>query len=100
MKVIAQQDAKIDAGLDRIREGMGRLRTLAVDIGAQITMQNEMLDSTEAVMDKQTTQLRSLNRRITKYMKETKPMNCFFNLCCIFLIIAIIGFFLFQFNAI
>ncbi|KAG5506973.1 hypothetical protein JKF63_05719 [Porcisia hertigi] len=100
MKTIAVHDAKINAGLDRIKEGVGRLHELALQIGTQITMQNEMLDKTEVAMDKNNQQLRSINRRLTKLMKETKPMNCFLYLCCVFLIIALIGFFLLQFNVI
>lgn len=99
-KVIAQQDAKINAGLDRIKEGVGRLHSIAQDIGAQLDMQNEMLDKTELTVDKQTKQLYSLNRRIGKLIKQQKPMNCFFNMCCVVIIIALVGFFLIQFNVI
>ncbi|KAG5480484.1 hypothetical protein LSCM1_06187 [Leishmania martiniquensis] len=100
MKTIAAQDAKIEAGLNRIKEGVGRLHELAVHIGAQIDMQNDMLDKTEQTIDKKTEQLRSINRRINKFMKETRPMNCFLYVCCVFLIIALVGFFLVQFNVV
>ncbi|EPY34066.1 syntaxin of plants SYP7 [Angomonas deanei] len=92
MRTIAQQDAKIDAGLDRIKEGVGRLHNLAVDIGAQLDMQNQILDNTEKTVDKQTKQLRTINRRLTKIMKDTKPMNCFLYVCLILLVIALVGF--------
>ncbi|CAG9572687.1 putative Qb-SNARE protein [Leishmania major strain Friedlin] len=100
MKMIAAQDAKIDAGLCRIKEGVGRLHDLAVQIGAQIDMQNAMLDETEQVIDKDTAQLRGLNRRLKTFLKETRPMNCFLYVCCVFLIVALTGFFLVQFNVI
>lgn len=100
MKTIAAQDAKINAGLDRLKEGVGRLHEVAVQIGAQLDMQNEMLEKTEQTIDKQTQQLRSINRRLNKFMKDTKPMNCFLYVCCIFLVIALVGFFLVQFNVI
>ncbi|KPI82691.1 hypothetical protein ABL78_8295 [Leptomonas seymouri] len=100
MKVIAAQDAKINAGLDRLKEGVGRLHEVAVQIGAQIDMQNEMLEKTEQTIDKQTQQLRRINYRLNKFMKNTRPMNCFLYLCCVFLIIAIVGFFLVQLNVI
>lgn len=98
MKVIAAQDAKINAGLDRLKEGVGRLKNLATEIGAQIDMQNEMLDNTEKTMDSQNKQLRSINRRLNKFMNGTKPMNCFFNVCFIILIIAVVGFCLVAFG--
>ncbi|CBZ25674.1 conserved hypothetical protein [Leishmania mexicana MHOM/GT/2001/U1103] len=100
MKTIAAQDAKIDAGLHRIKEGVGRLHDLAVQIGAQIDMQNTMLDDAEQAIDKNAEKLRGLNRRLKKFLKETRPMNCFLYVCCVFLIIALIGFFLVQFNVI
>ncbi|EPY20748.1 syntaxin of plants SYP7 [Strigomonas culicis] len=100
MRVIAQQDAKIDAGLNRIKEGVGRLKNLAVDIGAQLDMQNQMLEKTELTVDKQTKQLQTINRRLEKLMKGTKPMNCFMYVCFIVLILALVGFFLVQFNVI
>ncbi|KAG5481130.1 hypothetical protein CUR178_06362 [Leishmania enriettii] len=100
MQTIAAQDAKIDAGLNRIKEGVGRLHELAVHIGSQISMQNEMLDKTEQTIDKKTQQLRGINRRLAKFMKETRPMNCFLYLCCILFIIALLGFFLVQFSVI
>lgn len=100
MKMIADQDAKINAGLDRLKEGVGRLHNLAIEIGAHIDMQNEMLDKTEKTIDKQTQQLRSINRRISKFMKETKPMSCFLYVCCFLLILALVGFFLVQFGVV
>lgn len=100
MKVIAVQDAKINAGLDRLKEGVGRLKNLATEIGAQIDMQNEMLDSTEKTIDSQNKQLRSINRRLTKFMNDTKPMKCFFNVCFIVLILAVVGFGLVAFGVI
>lgn len=100
MKTIALQDAKINAGLDRLKEGVGRLHEVAVQIGAQLDMQNEMLEKTEQTIDKQTQQLKRINRRLNKFLKETRPMNCFLYVCCVFLIIALVGFFLVQFNVI
>lgn len=100
MKTIAVQDAKINAGLDRLKEGVGRLHEVAVQIGAQLDMQNEMLEKTEQTIDKQTQQLKRINRRLNKFLKDTKPMNCFLYVCCVFLIIALVGFFLVQFNVI
>lgn len=100
MKTIAAQDAKIDAGLGRLKEGVGRLHDLAIQIGAQIDMQNEMLEKTEQTIDRQTQQLRTINRRLNKFIKETRPMSCFLYVCCFFLVLALVGFFLVQFNVI
>ncbi|AIN97343.1 Qb-SNARE protein, putative [Leishmania panamensis] len=100
MQTIAAHDAKIEAGLSRLKEGVGRLHDLAIQIGAQIDIQNEMLDKSEQTMDKNTQQLRAVERRLKKFIKETRPMNCFLYLCCVTLIIALVGFFLVQFQVI
>ncbi|KEG10213.1 putative syntaxin [Trypanosoma grayi] len=100
MATIAAQNAKIDAGLDRLKAGVGRLQNLAMEIGAQLEVQNQMLDKTEQTMDAQANKLRNINRRLTRFMKETKPVNTFMNVCCILLILSLVGFFLVQFNVI
>lgn len=98
MVIMAAHDARIDASLSRLSEGVKRLKSIATEIGAQIDMQNEMLDNTEATVDSQNKRLNSLNRRLTKYMNNTKPMNCFFNVCFVILIIAVVGFCLVAFG--
>ncbi|EKG02880.1 hypothetical protein TCSYLVIO_006083 [Trypanosoma cruzi] len=100
MKIIAAKDAKIDEGLDRLKAGVGRLHNLAIEIGAQIDMQNRMLDKTEQHMSTQVERLRNVNRRIGKFMREKKPLNTFMNVCCCVLIISLVGFFLVQFNVV
>ncbi|RNF11567.1 putative syntaxin [Trypanosoma conorhini] len=100
MKVIATQDAEIDAGLDRLKAGVGRLHNLALEIGVQIDMQTQMLEKTEQTMDAQVNRLRNINRRMAKFMREKKPVNVFLNVCCCLLILSLLGFFLIQFNVI
>ena len=86
MQEIAKQEALINAGLDRLKVGVGRLHELATEIGGQLDMQNTMLDNTEATIDKQTKQLKGINRRLGKLLKEQAPMNMFINICCVLLL--------------
>lgn len=97
---IKEQDKKIDAGLDRLREGMGRLKDISTSIGEQLNVQNQMLQDTETILDRQSQQLYNISNRITKLMKESSPINTFMYCCCVVLILAIVGFILLQFNLI
>lgn len=100
MKALAQQEAEINRGLDRLRGNIGRLGEVAREIGAQLDMQNAMLDSTEGVVDKQTKQLKGINRRLNKVLKVQSPMNTFITVACIFLLLALVGFFLMEFGVV
>lgn len=100
MKTIAAQDKKIQNSLEVVSKGVSRLHTLALEIGGQIDMQNKHLDNTEQVMNKQTEQLHTLNVRLKKLVKEMKPMSVFLYVCCILLIMSLVGFFLMQFDVI
>lgn len=98
MSEIKLQDAKIDAGLDRLREGMARLKDISSSIGEQLNVQNQMLQQTEEVMTRQSQQLYNITSRITKLMKESSPINTFLYCCCAVLILAMVAFMLLQFN--
>lgn len=100
MQEIAKQEALINAGLDRLKGGVARLHDLATEIGGQLDMQNTMLDNTEATIDKQTKQLKGINRRLGKLLKEQAPMNMFINICCVLLLLGLVGYFLLQFGVI
>ncbi|CUG02279.1 SNARE protein, putative [Bodo saltans] len=100
LKVIAQQDAEINRGLDRLRANVGKLHEIAVDIGSQLDIQNSMLDNTENTVDKQTKQLKGINRRLNKIMKDHSPINTCVTVLCIILILALVGFFLVQLDVV
>eukprot|EP00796_Vickermania_ingenoplastis_P004146 gene4146-2988_t len=100
METLREQDERIDAGLDRLRQGMARLKDLSGNIGDQLSMQNQMLEKTEENMNRQSQQLYNLTNRIGKLMKESSPINTFIYCCCVVLILAIVGFVLVQFGVI
>ncbi|CCW71502.1 unnamed protein product [Phytomonas sp. Hart1] len=98
MNAIAEEESKINAGLDRLREGAGRLRNLAMEIGGQLSRQNEILLGTEENIVKQQQRIRSLNGRIQKLLRAQKPMKCCVNLCVFLLVISVLGFILIKIN--
>ena len=93
MKALADQEKKINAGLDRLAKGVGRLHELACQIGSELETQNTMLDNTEAKVDTQTKQLKQLNKRLKKLIKDTAPMNVFLNVGCFLLLLGLVGYF-------
>ena len=98
MKVLAAQEAKINQGLDIIGKGVGRLREIALQIGSQLDQQNTMLDSTENTVDKQNKQLKNINKRLGTLVKESSPVNTFINVCCVVLLLGLVGYFVYQFG--
>lgn len=100
MAELAKQEAEINRGLDRLKGNVGRLHELALEIGSQLDVQNSMLDNTENTVDKQTKQLKGINRRLSKLMKEQSPMNTVMTVACIVLLLGLVGFFLMQFGVI
>jgi SYP7 family syntaxin len=97
-KILDEQEKKINKGLDMVGKTVGRLKDLAYQIGSELDIQNQMMEKTEDKVESQVKQLKMLNRRLGKMMKETKPVNCATNVGCFFLILALVGYFLYQFN--
>ena len=100
MKVIKDQERKIDAGLTNLQKGVGRLHQIALQIGSEIDVQNKMLDNTEKVVDQQTNKLASINRRLDKLVKNSNPINTFINIGCGILLLALVGYLLYEFGVI
>lgn len=100
MKQLAEQEKKINRGLDQVGKVVGRLKDLAYQIGTELDVQNKMLDQTEEKVDSQTKQLKMLNRRLGKMIKETKPANMCTNVGCVVLLVALVGYFLYQFGVV
>jgi SYP7 family syntaxin len=100
MKVLKEQERKINAGLDRLGKNVGRLHELAVMIGAEIDTQNKALDEAEESVDKQTKDLRAINKRLKGLIKKSKPMNTFITIGCFLLLLSLVGYFLYQFGVV
>jgi syntaxin of plants SYP7 len=100
MRVLRSQENEINKGLDRLKNNVGRLHELAVEIGAHIDVQNAMIDKTEEAVDSSTEKLKALNRRLAKILKEQTPMNTFIYIACFALVLGLVGLLLAQANII
>ena len=100
MKVLRAQEQKINQGLDRLSKGVGRLKELAIQIGGEIDSQNTMLAATEDKVDDQVKDLKRLNKRLKGLIEKSKPMNTFLNIGCFLLLLALVGYFLYEFGVV
>jgi chromosome segregation ATPase len=100
MKEVNQKNALIDKSLDRIKAGVERLNHIAINIGVEVETQNRMLDNTEIKVDTANKDLRGLNRGLTKLMREQKPLTLWLKVSAVIFVVAIIGYFLYQFNVV
>jgi hypothetical protein len=69
-------------------------------IGAEIDTQNKALDEAEESVDKQTKDLRAINKRLKGLIKKSKPMNTFITIGCFLLLLSLVGYFLYQFGVV
>jgi SYP7 family syntaxin len=100
LKILEQKQAKQDAALDRIQAGLMRITDTATQIGQELQVQDTIIQGTEDKMSRATKDLRGLNRALNKMMKDAKPMNVIINVMCVFLLLGMVGFFLYEFNVI
>lgn len=82
-----QNDVKIDQALDRISAGVQRLQENATAIKDELRVQNTLLDETEKKVDDVHNNLRGLNKRLTKTLKEVdKDKMCIYVFCFLLLL--------------
>jgi len=97
LKKINEGEKKIDRGLDILLEGVKRLGEHARAIGNELDTQNAMLNQAENKMSKREEELKGINQRLNKMIKAYAPQNTLFTVCCVILLIAMIGYLVYEF---
>jgi chromosome segregation ATPase len=100
MKVLKEQEKKLNAGLDRLGKNIGRLHELAIQIGVTLDEHTAGLDGLEDDVDNKNKELRAINRRLKGLIKKSKPMNTFITIGCFLLLLSLVGYFLYQFGVV
>eukprot|EP00299_Pterocystis_sp_00344_P016662 c8360_g1_i1.p2 GENE.c8360_g1_i1~~c8360_g1_i1.p2 ORF type:complete len:141 (-),score=37.98 c8360_g1_i1:67-489(-) len=77
MQQLKQRDKQIDEGLEEISKGVGRLKQVAVAIGDELTLQNEMLNVIETKVDTANEQLLTLNKKMKQTLTKVKGADRF-----------------------
>lgn len=86
-----QNDAEIDAALDRIEFGVQRVNENAQGIHHELDEQRSMLRDAEKQADRNEAQLKGVNRRIAKVIKKLGKSRLFtYVVLCVILIVLII----------
>lgn len=85
---VQANDELIDAALDRITTGVGRLFNNAVEVKAELQVQERLLDETGARIDRNDAALQSMNHRLHRAMEELNDSSvCAYVLCLLLLLL-------------
>lgn len=100
MKIKKAKDAQLDSLLDQIGGQVLRLKENATLISEEVDKQNVMLDNLEVKMDKTTDRLGGINGRLGKLVKGSSRINLVVNIAVFILILAVVGYVLYEMEVI
>ncbi|CCW71197.1 unnamed protein product, partial [Phytomonas sp. Hart1] len=84
---VQENDALMDAALDRIESSLLRLRDSTEGISLELNTQNELLDDTEMKLNQNENELRSINRRLQRSLAELESSTvCSYVFCLLSLL--------------
>eukprot|EP01063_Lacrimia_lanifica_P038378 TRINITY_DN8157_c0_g1_i2.p1 TRINITY_DN8157_c0_g1~~TRINITY_DN8157_c0_g1_i2.p1 ORF type:complete len:303 (+),score=76.42 TRINITY_DN8157_c0_g1_i2:137-1045(+) len=78
-----ENDVRIDQGLARVNEALGRVKNQAVTIGGELDRQNVMLDRTGEKVSHVALRIRRLNTKLDDTLRELKKDK----FCCYFVLL-------------
>lgn len=88
-----RRDQEIDAGLEVVAEGVKDLRTIAVDMRDEMTMQRTMIDEIEGKVDKANARLNNINKRMKRALVKTRSADRFIlDFILVVVLLGIVGF--------
>lgn len=96
---INKKEAQMNAGLDRVAKTLGRIEEISLQISAELDEQQRIIAGIDDKTDKATSDLKKINKGLTKLLKEQSPMNIIINVACGILLLAMVGYFLLEFGA-
>jgi hypothetical protein len=86
-------DRQIDQGLQVVAEGVRDLRTIAVDMRDEMTLQRTMMNDIEGKVDKANVKLNNVNRRMKRALVKTRSADRFIlDFILIVVLLGIVGF--------
>jgi archaellum component FlaC len=89
---IDAKNTKIMAAVDGISKQVKSLKQQALAMGQELQAQNIMLDSVEQKMDHMEGELATLTVKIGKFSKQVRGSNMFLCVCCILILLALVGY--------
>jgi methyl-accepting chemotaxis protein len=97
LQKINENEKKIDKGLDMLLAGVKQLGEHARNIGRELDSQATMMDNIDDKMNKREEELKGINGRLANIIKAYKPQNTLFTIACCVLLIAMIGYLVYEF---
>lgn len=93
---VQQRNVQIDKLLDQIAAGVLILKDQAGKIHDELKVQEVIMNDTEKKVEKVTTKLQALNKKVKRAIKEVgRDKICIYAICCI-LLLGLVGFILYQ----
>lgn len=88
---VRDNDQLMDQAFDRIAQGVTRIQENARMLTSELQVQDRLIDEVEVKVEKTTTELKGMNKKLKKAIKEVHKTNmCLYALCFI-AILGIIG---------
>jgi len=78
-ELLRKQDAEIDLKLDQTLQGVQRLKQLAVEAGAELDLQDKMIENLQTIANETLGELENVNGELKKTLKQVRSAR---NCCC------------------
>eukprot|EP00667_Euglena_gracilis_P012895 EG_transcript_13273 len=91
-KAVDGKNEKIMAAVDSITKQVRSLKQQAKAMGEELQAQNIMLESVEQKMDRMEGELSTLTLKIGKFSKQVRGSNVFLFVCCLLVLLALVGY--------
>lgn len=98
MKTLQKKKEAENKALDRIQNGVNNILNIATNIGEELDKQEQNLANLENKANDANSSLKKINKSLTKQLKNNKPMNVIINVSLFLFILAMIGYFVFEFT--
>ena len=99
-KALKEKQRVQDESLKQLGSVLAEITDGAKKIGQELDKQNAMLEQSSSTVDKLSNKLTDINNGLTKLLKETSPMSMSLYVVGCLLVMAIVGFFIFQFGGV
>ncbi|KAG5486736.1 hypothetical protein LSCM1_07990 [Leishmania martiniquensis] len=88
---VQEGDALIDAAIDRLTDGVGRLLDTARGMQDELAVQDTLLEQTGARAEANEAQLLQLNRRLYRAMREMEDSSICMYVVCLLVLLLVVG---------
>ncbi|CAJ1016982.1 hypothetical protein, conserved [Leishmania lindenbergi] len=88
---VQANDALIDAAMDRLSDGVGRLLENALGVRDELAVQEALLQQAEASVEANEAHLMQMNRRLRRAIRDTEDSSICMYVVCLLLLLLVLG---------